>query len=407
MESSFDFQARLPELLLHAQNFEVACILVSNNFTDPYGRFQLVAGFGEKEAYYNPDALEKSNDLKLGFIGYDYKNKIEVLSSNNPAAVPIPDFYFFSPTELLVVNRCLEIEQNTLHLISENKTELNSDYSAELDWKCRTPAEDYYKNIESIKKQIENGDFYELNYCIEWTADEVNDFDPYAAFYKLNKTAPAPFAVFFKLGSKYLLCSSPERFLRKHGSNLISQPIKGTRKRLPDKEADSLIAAELENSEKDRAENIMITDLVRNDLSVVCKNGTVQVKELCKIYSYSHVHQMVSLITGETRGDVEFNQIVKATFPMGSMTGAPKIMVMNEIERYENFKRGWYSGAVGWYQNGDFDTNVVIRSLQFDRDTETLIYNVGGAIVYESDAEKEYEECAVKAAGILSALKPR
>jgi para-aminobenzoate synthetase component 1 len=224
-------------------------------------------------------------------------------------------------------------------------------------------------------------------------------------FAGLNSVAPAPFTTFFKYHDKYLLCASPERFLAKQNHILIAQPIKGTRKRRADVFTDSQIAEALANSEKDRAENIMIVDLLRNDLSRVCVPGSVVVSELCKVYSFSHVHQMISTVIGEIKPEIEFADVLKATFPMGSMTGAPKIQVMKDIERFENFSRGWYSGCLGYWENGDFDLNVVIRALQADTKSENMYYHVGGAITYDSVPEEEYQECLQKAAGLLQALK--
>jgi para-aminobenzoate synthetase component 1 len=160
----------------------------------------------------------------------------------------------------------------------------------------------------------------------------------------------------------------------------------------------------LEQSEKDRAENIMIVDLVRNDLSRVCKAGTVKVEELCQVYSFEHVHQMISTVRGELQDSVSLQDIWMATFPMGSMTGAPKRAVMEHIDRYEDFARGLYSGSVGWMWGDDFDFNVVIRALQYDASSQLLGYHVGGAITFDSSPQAEYQECLDKAAGIRRAL---
>ena len=160
------------------------------------------------------------------------------------------------------------------------------------------------------------------------------------------------------------------------------------------------------NSAKDRSENVMVVDLVRNDLSKVCKEGTVRVDELYGIYSFPQVHQMISTVSGELKEEVCFTDILKATFPMGSMTGAPKNKVMHLIEKYEQTKRGIFSGAVGYISpNGDFDFNVVIRSIMYNADTSYLSFQTGSAITFYSDPEKEWEECLLKAEAIKVVLE--
>ena len=167
-----------------------------------------------------------------------------------------------------------------------------------------------------------------------------------------------------------------------------------------------MLIAQLKNSEKDRAENVMIVDLVRNDLNRVCKSGTVQVNELFGIYSYLQVHQMISTVKGDVLPEVSISDILKATFPMGSMTGAPKIAAMKYIEGLENFKRGWYSGALGYLApDGNFDFNVVIRSVLCDMETKVLNYNAGGAITIDSIAEHEWMEVQLKTKAITEVLK--
>jgi para-aminobenzoate synthetase component 1 len=399
-----DREILLQQLLHEAEKHDVACILLSNGFEDKHGRFDILAGFGAEKEYLEPADLTADSELCLGFIAYDLKNKFELLRSQNPAAIEVPDFYFFKPQHFFKLQRNKNIIETNVEDNFQPIAEENFPLNYSTNWKCLTNKRDYIQNIIQIKEQIENGDFYELNYCLQFEADNTKNFDPVKAFIKLNKTAPAPFAALFKYHGSWLLCSSPERFITRKNNVVFSQPIKGTRKRSKNSEEDNSLILDLQNSEKDRAENTMITDLVRNDLSRFCVNGSVVVNELCKVYSFSHVHQMISEICGTVKPGVDFNTILQATFPMGSMTGTPKIKVMETIDRYENFKRGWYSGSVGWFENGNFDLNVVIRSLQFSQEKQKLIYNVGGAIVYDSLPEQEYEECLVKAAGIISAL---
>jgi para-aminobenzoate synthetase component 1 len=229
--------------------------------------------------------------------------------------------------------------------------------------------------------------------------------NPYQVYDKLKYKSPVPFGAFFKWDKKYLLCASPERFMTKIGDKVYSQPIKGTTPRSANKADDELQKQHLLNSEKERAENLMIVDLVRNDLSRTAQTGTVMVDELFGIYSFKQVHQMISTVSANPKKEVSVVEIIKSAFPMGSMTGAPKIMAMQLIEQYEQTKRGLYSGAVGYFApNGNFDFNVVIRSLQFNSKNNYLSFEVGSAITYDSQGEEEYEECLLKASAMVNVL---
>jgi para-aminobenzoate synthetase component 1 len=216
----------------------------------------------------------------------------------------------------------------------------------------------------------------------------------------------APFSCYFKFDGKYLLSASPERFLKKQGSKLISMPIKGTARRGKNIEDDLALRRKLLADQKERSENVMIVDLVRNDLSRSSVEGSVKVEELFGIKTFPQVHQMVSTITGVLRDDVHFVDAIRNAFPMGSMTGAPKVRAMELIEQYEKSKRGLYSGAVGYITpEGDFDFNVVIRSLLYNSLNHYLSFHVGSAIVFDSAPEKEYEECLLKAKALIQVLK--
>jgi para-aminobenzoate synthetase component 1 len=229
--------------------------------------------------------------------------------------------------------------------------------------------------------------------------------NPVETYLRLSEISSAPFGAYYKLNDKYLLCSSPERFMKKAGNKLISQPIKGTIKRGGTDEEDIELKHSLLNDVKERAENVMIVDLVRNDLAKSCRPGSVKVEELFGIYTYPTVHQMISTVTGELDEQTHFIDALRNAFPMGSMTGAPKIEVMKLIEYYETTKRGLFSGSVGYITpDGDFDFNVVIRSLFYNEANKYLSYSTGGAITYDSIPEKEYEECMLKAKGIMKAL---
>jgi para-aminobenzoate synthetase component 1 len=255
-----------------------------------------------------------------------------------------------------------------------------------------------------LKQHIQSGDIYEINFCQEFFS-EATQFNPLETYINLKQFSPTPFSAYYRSNHHYLICASPERFLMKKGNEVISQPIKGTIKRGTDIVEDEKLKKQLKNDEKERAENIMIVDLVRNDLSRIAKEGSVKVNELCKIYSYPQLHQMISTISAKVDKQLDFTEIIKACFPMGSMTGAPKIKAMELIEKYESFKRGLFSGSVGYITpEGDFDFNVVIRSLFYNSVNHYLSFMVGSAITAKSDPEKEYEECLLKAKGILLSL---
>jgi len=217
-------------------------------------------------------------------------------------------------------------------------------------------------------------------------------------FNALNALSPAPFAAYYRLDDKYMICASPERYLRKRGGNLLSQPIKGTARRDTDLVKDEQIKAELRNDIKERAENVMITDLVRNDLARCCEPGSINVDELFGVYTFPQVHQLISTVSGTMRLGVPFTDAIRYSFPMGSMTGAPKYKVMQLIDKYECSRRELFSGTVGYIcPDGDFDFNVIIRSLFYNQSTKYLCYQTGGAITYDSLPEKEWDEMRLKA----------
>ena len=415
-------------LLEKARNESFACIFLSAGRSDDHGQISLMAGFGIAEQFSDlSDVPSCPESPVMGYLGYDYKNQIEPsLVSELTQLVEFDALKFVSPERWVAIEKNGIISGDESLLLHRGNPNSGLDVSGDHDgndrhesslsklaaknspqWQSQTPKETYLENVERIKQHIVDGDFYEMNYCIAFTA--IEEIDPYDAFMLLSRKAPAPFSVFLKDGDRYLLCASPERFFGKRGDLIFSQPIKGTRPRVfdsisseLDEVRDCAVARELEISEKDRAENIMIVDLVRNDLSKVCEVGSVQVPECCAVYSFSHVHQLISTVEGRLKPEVGLKELMHATFPMGSMTGAPKISVMQHTNHLEGFARGIYSGTVGyvWKQNMDF--NVVIRALQYDSQTNALAYAVGGAITYDSVAEQEYQECLDKASAVLS-----
>lgn len=402
------------KLLTWAQQYDTAVWLDSNEYEQKYSSFDGILALEEftsiKTDFLN--AFEKlkeyqstTQDFIFGYIGYDVKNDVESLTSFNFDGLGFSDLFFFQPQKVLF----LKGNQIEFHYLAMIDDEIELDFeqiknqmisqSLEQNDIAVTPRiekEQYYQKVSSILDHIHRGDIYEANFCQEFYAENatINPFEVYRA---LNEISEPPFATFLKVDEYYLLSASPERYLKKDGRKVISQPIKGTARRLPDVAEDQKIASDLAQDTKERSENIMIVDLVRNDLSRTAKKGSVHVEELCKVYSFKQVHQLISTVVSEVEEDTHPVDIIRDTFPMGSMTGAPKISAMKIIEELEETKRGLYSGAVGYFSpNGDFDFNVVIRSILFNQEKKYVSFSVGSAITAKSTPEREYEECLLK-----------
>jgi para-aminobenzoate synthetase component 1 len=295
-----------------------------------------------------------------------------------------------------------EIEADFEEIISTQKRELESQKAIKIEQ--RISKKEYKEKVTKVLDYIHRGDIYEANFCMEFYAEEAI-INPLDTFEKLNLISKAPFAVFFKNQQQFFVSGSPERYLKKVGDQLLSQPIKGTAKRFRDSVADEKSKINLASDPKERSENIMITDLVRNDLSRTAQKGSVKVEELCQIYSFEQVHQMISTISSKLDSQYTVVDAIKSSFPMGSMTGTPKVSVMKIIEAIEETKRGLYSGAVGYFTpNNDFDFNVVIRSILYNQEQQYLSFSVGSAITSLSIPENEYEECLLKAKAMHEVL---
>lgn len=371
-----------------------------------------VNSFKELYQYQN-----QTKDWLFGTISYDTKNAIESLSSTNQDGLEFPDLFFFQPKKLFLIKGSEleiqylrmcddEIESDFEAIQNQNGSDLSTSVSQTKNTiQQRISFEKYLEKTEQFLKAIHRGEIYEANFCMEFFADNA-DIEPLHVFQRLNAISKAPFAVYFKRNSQYLLSASPERFLKKIGSKLISQPIKGTSKRFSDPVLDEKAKKNLALDPKERSENIMIVDLVRNDMSKTATKGSVQVEELCEVYSYKQVHQMVSTIVSEVEAHLSSVSVIQSCFPMGSMTGAPKISAMEIIEQLEETKRGLYSGSVGYFTtSGDFDFNVVIRSIMYNELNKYLSFSVGSAITAESIPENEYNECLLKAKAMFDVLE--
>ncbi|GAA4970772.1 aminodeoxychorismate synthase component I [Algibacter aquimarinus] len=414
-------------LLVWAQQFDDVVWLDSNNYEQKFTSYDAVLAvdaFTSIQTDYN-DGFEKlkeyqtnTNDWIFGYLTYDLKNDIEVLNSKNHDDLEFPDLYFFQPKKLFLIKdnqleiqylNCVDDElEADLECLFENQechAERNGSGCGDVKIKLRIHKDEYFSKVDTLLEHIHRGNIYEANFCQEFYAENTC-INPLETYQNLNNISNPPFASFVKLYDKYVLCASPERYIKKEAETLISQPIKGTAKRAENPEEDLQLKAALANDEKERSENIMIVDLVRNDLSKTALKGSVKVEELCKIYTFDQVHQMISTVTSKVNLETHPVDIIKSTFPMGSMTGAPKISAMQIIENLEETKRGLYSGGIGYFSpHGDFDFNVVIRSILYNASKQYISYSVGGAITAKSDPLKEYEECLVKAKAMREVLE--
>ena len=416
----------LTKALCWALHFEDVCFLNSNDFEAGHfvkGSYSALLAVGSisriipYKGHFESLSIysKETQDWLFGHLGYDLKNEIEGLKSENIENIGFPDMHFFQPQYVFEISN----NEVLIHYMEEyDKQETIKDILADIEgvrsiqaevpevsFKSRVSELDYIDNVKLVQQHIVKGDVYEMCYCIEFYAKGA-EVSPSDLYWKLNEMSPTPFSCFYKLGNKYLMSASPERFLKKENRHLISQPIKGTVKRGTTIQEDLKLKETMLNSAKERSENVMIVDLVRNDLSPFAVPGSVKVDELFGIYTFEQVHQMISTVSCDLRDDVSFVEPMKAAFPMGSMTGAPKISAMKLSEQYENTKRGLYSGAVGYIKpNMDFDFNVVIRSLQYNAENKYLSFMVGSAITALSVPEQEYNECLLKAQAMLKAVQ--
>ncbi len=425
------------------KSFERVCIFNSNTDLNKNKLVQTdmiiaVGSTAEITIYNSKNILEELQEFYdkrkgwlFGYLSYDLKNEIEKLSSENNDELAFPLLHFFAPKVVI------QFGTDTVSVVYEDdfvtKTEAVAVYnlsinpisailkgvlpsrnsildeekktgSNNVNIQARISKQEYVNSVNLLKQHIHKGDIYEINFCYEYFS-ENSVINPVDVFEKLNSISSAPFTAYCKFGVHYLMCASPERFLQKRSNTLIAQPIKGTIKRSSDINEDEALKIELHNSIKERSENVMIVDLVRNDLSRIAKRATVKVDELFGIYSFKQVHHMISTIKCELKESVSFTDIIKSTFPMGSMTGAPKVSAMKLIEHHESSKRGLYSGALGYINpDGDFDFNVVIRSILYNEENKYLSFMVGSAITDKAEAETEYEECMLKAKAMFEVL---
>lgn len=411
-------------MLAWSQQFREIIYLDSNDYPSQYSNYDCVLAVDAftsiKTDYFNAfedlkQYQQTTKDWIFGYLSYDLKNNTEDLKSNNIDGLGFSDLYFFQPKKLFLLKEN-NLEIRYLYLcddeIDNDVNEIkNTNYELQpvkapnkIELQQRISKEKYIEKVTKMLSYINLGDIYEANFCMEFFAENAI-INPFKIFRNLNAISEPPFAVFFKNHKQFLFSASPERYLKKDNTIIISQPIKGTARRDVIFEEDEKIKNELVLNEKERSENIMIVDLVRNDLSKTAQKGTVAVSELCQPYTFKQVHHLISTVTSQLNQQFSAVDVIKSTFPMGSMTGAPKISAMKIIEELEETKRGLYSGAVGYFSpEGDFDFNVVIRSILYNQENKYLSFSVGSAVTAEATAENEYEECMLKANAMLTVL---
>ena len=386
----------------------MAVILNGNDYTYPQQPFPLLLAGGSKaiplgknwqEAFLKKDP----GSWWFGYLGYDLKGREE--DESREAFVGFPEQGLFEAEAVF------ERKGDFIQLHAANPEKLFSDVQNLPEYQPQDlpefppfrPAvskQAYLHNVEKVKQLIREGDVYELNLCQYFESDVAPDGLDF--YLRLNQLFPMPFSGWFKSGDLEIASASPERFLRKTGNELISQPIKGTAARGRNEEEDQQNRERLFHSEKERAENMMIVDLVRNDLAKVSRIGSTTVEEMFGIYAFPTVFQMISTVRSVKAADKNMADVLDSAFPMGSMTGAPKQEVMKQIRSLEPLCRGAYSGALGCIRpDGDFDFNVLIRSLFINHEKNQCGFAVGSAITIDSAPEEEWAECMAKAAALL------
>ncbi len=409
-------------MLNWVNRFNIFCLLDNHQYQFESPAFEcllaagckrsITASAGNAFASLKEFSNAGNNTWLFGHFGYDLKNETEQLYSDHFDGIQFPDLHFFEPEIVLrlsnnelVIDTALDAAVIFKEILLCSSV-IRQEKKRAVAIKSRISREEYISRVEELQSHILKGNCYEINFCQEFFAENAV-VDPVEIYTALSAISPNPFSALYKLNDKYCICASPERYLKKEGNSVISQPIKGTAQRnLKDEDNDNVNKDNLLKSEKERSENVMVVDLVRNDLSRICKKGTVKVDELFGIYSFPQVHQMISTVSGEVDETVHWVDIIKATFPMGSMTGAPKKRVMELIEKYEQTKRGVFSGAIGYVTpNADVDFNVVIRSVFYNAASRYLSFQAGSAITFTSQAAAEYEECILKTAAIRNVLQ--
>lgn len=398
-------------MLSWADRFSIFCFLNGNGYEQS---FPLVLAVGAKRSLHlQPGSafsdLKKFYDEQpswlFGHLGYQLTAETQGISMKHNGSSFFSPGFFFEPQIII------RVENNYVSILSDTDPQniRNEISNQEINTATHTPVavssiinqNQYAETLRKVKEHIQKGDCYELNYCRQFFA-KAADINPLDLYRALDSLSPNPFSACYRVNGSYCICASPERFILKEGARVFSQPMKGTAPRHSDTVEDARLKAALAESAKNRSENVMIVDLVRNDLSTFARRGSVHVPSVFEVRSYPHVHQMISTITCEVDDAVHWTDIIRNTFPMGSMTGAPKRRVAQLIDEYETGSRELFSGSIGYVDpSGDFDFNVVIRSVFYNRFSSSLTFWAGGGITHKSDIQEEYEETQLKAAAII------
>ncbi|OPJ57044.1 aminodeoxychorismate synthase component I [Alkalithermobacter paradoxus] len=362
----------------------------------------------------------------VGYLSYDLCHYIEEIPKTAIDDVNIPQIYFGlynwviaidhieNETYIVTPNIDEKLEFNIIEDVSQrildsqnngiDKVCYEESSHEEIDLKSNFTKEEYVNSIKKIQDYIESGDVYQVNLTQRFSG-EIN-ISSYDLYRDLRRVSPAPFGSFLKFDDVHILSNSPERFIKCVDNIVETRPIKGTRPRGKTQEEDIMYRNELINSEKDKAELLMIVDLERNDLGKVCKVGSVKVPELFKLEEYTNVHHLVATVIGNLKDDCDAVDVIKATFPGGSITGAPKIRAMEIIDELEPTKRNVYTGSIGYIGfDGNLDLNIAIRTIV--KKDKNVYFQVGGGITWDSDPNEEYEETLHKAKSMMRALKGR
>ena len=414
-----DFEVFYTKMLNWLSKFNIYCLLHNNNYKPNTSGYQITVAVNSILTFaHNTNALKGLQDISnltgqwlFGHITYNLKNELENLTTATVDHIGFPIVQFFVPEMVLQISSsscsitsCVAQPQSIYNSINDNNETLTNATNTSITLSPVQSKQAYTTTVNTLKKHVSAGDCYEINYCQNFNASNIT-INPVTLYKQLNQASPMPYSSLYRQGNKYAIGASPELYITTNGNTITSGPIKGTIKRNPNPAIDAALIQQLTTSVKERAENIMVVDLVRNDLSKICLPQTVQVSKLCEVKSYKQVHHLVSTVTGTLHPSSNFATIIAATFPMGSMTGAPKVKVMQLIDNYENTNRGLYSGTIGYIQpNGNLNFNVVIRSILYNAANKYISYTVGSGITAYCEAEAEYDECLLKAQAMEQVL---
>lgn len=355
-----------------------------------------------------------------GLFGYDLARYLETLPKRAKTNPAMPDMAIGIYDQVLAHDHLLKKTWIFTHSKSAEQAERKRNHFIDLIsqkiepppynppdivWLSNFTEEEYKHNVQKVIDYIYAGDIFQANLSQRFDAKRPENFDPFLHYMHMREINPAPFAAYMHISDIKIASTSPERFITIKNKRVETRPIKGTRPHVIDVIQDKKNRNDLKISEKDRAENTMIVDLLRNDLAKVCDADSVEVTDLCKLETFANVHHLVSTITGKLRHNKTATDMLKAAFPGGSITGAPKIRAMEIIEELEPSRRGPYCGSIGYIGfDGTMDTNILIRTLIYDENRISL--QVGGGIVADSDPSEEYQETLDKARGVFKSFEP-